>query len=381
MLSWSRDTLSEDYVPVELHERHERVGDESALQGPSYTYSRAKPTRMNIQQCLRKSVIKPDLFQGQTWVAAFSLKSEHIFRYFHPPGLRILPESLNMSTRRQDSLQAAWTLLQAVSLVFDRQFVLFSLAHAFNGLWQSLPVLKAELGDTIIHLRKASTMATNTFHVYDSVRTSASLLRVAGILWASLIVMVALDGKGKHNVCSYNHLRRCWDYFRQKLLDRTDATWQEPIAVIFPRDTSNEIILLLLHAAVASIDICTYRAGNQSITEQLSISVLREDRTIMIRLPEWLASSLDRCGDAQTAFNLSVFLLFAFYHGALHRCFDIMRYSEIPALAIGGYVSRVSREGNLPLPEQFWMESQAHIFGGLLQLECQLHARRSNLSP
>ncbi|KAK0436117.1 hypothetical protein EV421DRAFT_1739776 [Armillaria borealis] len=129
------------------------------------------------------------------------------------------------------------------------------------------------------------------------------------------------------------------DYFHRKLLDDSDPTWQDPVTVILPKATSHDTILLLFRKAVASIEICTYHTGSQTITEQLSTSVFRNDlNTLRIQIPEWLASSLDQRNGRQTNFNLAVFLLFSFYHGVLHRCLDVLQYSGFSAPDLGSSV-------------------------------------------
>ncbi|KAK0472597.1 hypothetical protein IW261DRAFT_735068 [Armillaria novae-zelandiae] len=202
-------------------------------------------------------------------------------------------------------------------------------------------------------------MAANIFHDYD-----------------------LTHGKRKQRARSSTCLRRCWDYFVRKLLDNSDPTWREPIIVIFPTSTSQDTIILFLHKVLASIEIRTYHTGSQTITEQLSASVFRNDsNSLVIQIPEWLASSLDQRNGAQTTFNLAVFLLFSFYHGVLHRCLDVLSYSGFSAPDLGGsYDARSSPPTGIKQPslEHIWMCCQSRVFGGLIGLDCGLPASKTN---
>ncbi|PBK96061.1 hypothetical protein ARMGADRAFT_1077572 [Armillaria gallica] len=94
-------------------------------------------------------------------------------------------------------------------------------------------------------------------------------------LYADL--MGFIEGNGKQSARSSTCLQRCWDYFVRKLLNDSDPTWRDPITVILPMATSHDTILLLLCKALASIEICTYHTGGQTIIEQLSTSVFQND--------------------------------------------------------------------------------------------------------
>ncbi|PBK61704.1 hypothetical protein ARMSODRAFT_1025434 [Armillaria solidipes] len=200
-----------------------------------------------------------------------------------------------------------------------------------------------------------SSMAANTFHGYDSIHS-----------------------KGNQKAQSYTCLQRCWDYFVQKLLEDSDPTWRDPITIILPTATSHHTTLLLLRKAVASIKIRTYHTASQTITEQLSTSVFRNPKTLRIQIPEWLAFNLNQHNGAQTTFNLAVFLLFSFYHGVLHQCLDVLEYSGFSVPELGGSYDACSPRYGIkpPSPEHLWIRCQSLVFGGVLEVECELPAAR-----